>query len=144
MSAVEEIKQFCRLLSAYNVVEINAEYDGQGDSGDIYTINAVRQPTPAEIDAVMQNTTAPNASLVQEQHVNLDTWLHNNVFNKKDALITEDQYDNFKDNLFSLLPGGWEIIKNRYGTIAIGVTAEKIQMTHNERITEIRTETFNY
>ena len=45
---------------------------------------------------------------------------------------------------FALLPAGWEIDDGSYGTIVITTATERVEIEHNKRYTEVRTETFNY
>jgi hypothetical protein len=145
MSYVNDIKTFCRKLSVHNISEVRAQYDGGGDSGDFNDISAKRHPTQAELDAaaaiVRDN---PGVQPPREVTVSLERWLEQNVFKKPDANITQKEYEAFVDDLFSLLPGGWEINDGSYGDIVVDVATGKINIEHNERYTEVRTDNFTY
>lgn len=141
--SVENIKQFCKLLSAYNVIRIEATYDGCGDSGDLDVINVITHPTPEQIDNSLQMTSNAAAITTAEKRIGWRVWM-SDVTNKPDALITKDMCDEFLDELFALLPGGWEINDGSYGEIIVDVAEERINIEHNERYTEVRSETFEY
>lgn len=141
--SVENIKQFCKLLSAYNVTRIEATYDGCGDSGDLDVINVITHPTPEQIDNSLQMTSNAAAITTAEKRIGWRVWM-SDVTNKPDALITKDMCDEFLDELFALLPGGWEINDGSYGEIIVDVAEERINIEHNERYTEVRSETFEY
>lgn len=141
--SVEAIKQFCKLLSAYNVIRVEATYDGSGDSGDLDVINVVTHPTPAQIDNSLQMTSNAAAITTAEKRIGWRVWMSDTV-NKPDALITKNMCDEFLDELFDLLPGGWEINDGSYGEIIVDVAEETVSVEHNERYTEVRSETFWY
>lgn len=145
MEHVNDIKLFCRLLSVYNISRVRAYYDGSGDSGDFDSIEAIVQPTPKEITnnaSAVRNV--PNVLPPREQTVSLEAWLTRNVFDKPGACITRTEYDAFVDNLFALLPSGWEINDGSFGEINVDVATERITLEHNERYTEVRTDNFSY
>jgi len=139
---VESIKQFCKLLSAHNVIRVEAYYDGCGDSGDLETISVVSYMTPAQIEANVQHSNNP-AVTSQEIRNDWNRWVEK-VTKEPNSLITREACDNFVDDLFALLPGGWEIDSGSYGDIAVTIADEKITIEHNERYTEVRTENFTY
>lgn len=141
--SVENIKQFCKLLSAYNVLRVELYYDGSGDSGDFEVINVVTTPTPKQLDLSVQLTSNPGVITAGEKRTSWTTWI-NNITAEKDALITKEAADEFTDDIFALLPGGWEINDGSYGDITVDVAEEKVVIEHNERYTEVRSETFNY
>lgn len=141
--SVENIKQFCKLLSAYNVARVELYYDGSGDSGDFETIQVVTIPTPTQIDLSTQLTSNPGAVTLSEKRTNGHTWAQD-IAKKENALITVDAFDEFVSDVFSLLPGGWEINDGSYGDIVVDVAEERVTIEHNERYTEVRSETFNY
>lgn len=142
MDAVQQIKNFCKLLSAYGISRVEATYDGSGDSGDITEVEGIRQLTQQEIDARVAIGKQTNPTGLER--VSLQDWLEKNVFRKPDALITKVQYEDFLDNLFSLLPAGWEINDGSFGEVTVIVGEEKITIDHNARYVEINSETFSY
>lgn len=141
--SIENIKQFCKHLSAYNVVRVEFCYDGSGDSGDFDTIDVITMSTPEQIDLSTQLTSDPGKITSTEKRTNGQQWLEN-VVAQKNSLITKDAYDAFVDDVFSLLPGGWEINDGSYGDIVINVADESVTIEHNERYTDVRTDTFEY
>lgn len=145
MEHVNDIKLFCRLLSVYNISRVRAFYDGSGDSGDFDSIEATVQPTPEEItNNAVAVRNVPNVLPPREGNVSLEAWLSRNVFDKPGACITHAEYETFVDNLFALLPSGWEINDGSFGEINIDVASERITLEHNERYTEVRTDNFSY
>lgn len=141
--AIENIKQFCKLLSAYNVIRVELYYDGSGDSGDFENITVITTPTPNQLDLSAQMTSNPGIVTSNEKRTNWSQWV-DKVAAEKDALITKNAADEFIDDVFSLLPGGWEINDGSYGDIVVDVADETVVVDHNERYTEVRSETFNY
>lgn len=144
MDAAQRIKQFCKLLSSYNATEIIAEYDGSGDSGDLNYVHVFVAPTQAELDSASPAVgVTPGTPQPTSRTKNFETWAES-IFNQPNALITRAKYEEFLDDMFSLLPGGWEINDGSYGVIRINVHDETITVDHNERYTDVRSETFSY
>lgn len=143
MSAVETIKNFCKLLSAYNVTQITANYDGSGDSGDFDGITVRQLPTPAQIDRAAANTSNPGGLTLEATTTSWSTFKRQ-LSSDPNGLITAKHLENFEEALFDLLPSGWEIDSGSYGEIHVTIADETIQVEHNERIEEVRSETFNY
>jgi hypothetical protein len=141
--SVKNIQQFCKLLSAYNVVRVELYYDGSGDSGDFETIQIITIPTPAQIDLSTQQTSNTTAVTVTEKRTNGHTWAQDTA-KKENSLITVNAFDEFVSDVFDLLPGGWEINDGSYGDIVVDVAEESVKIDHNERYTEVRSETFDY
>ena len=141
--AIENIKQFCKLLSAYNVLRVEFYYDGSGDSGDFEVMNVVTTQTPKQLDLSVQMTSNPGAVAADEKRTQWQKWV-DEITTQKDALITKETADAFIDDIFGLLPGGWEINDGSYGDIVVDIAEEKVTVEHNERYTEVRSETFNY
>jgi hypothetical protein len=145
MSYIDDIKNFCRKLSTHNISRVTAQYDGSGDSGDFENITAIVHPTQAELDsaaAIVRDN--PGVQPARERTVDLGRWLDANVYDKDDANITLKEYEEFVDNLFGMLPGGWEINDGSYGDIVVDVATGKIEHEHNERYTDVRTDNFTY
>jgi hypothetical protein len=142
MSNIDTIKQCCKLFSAYNVKEIHADYDGSGDSGDI-NLRVVLHTTPAKIDAEIKNTSQPSTIKSNDRHCYFDEWVKN-VTIKPNSMVTRELAAEFEEAVFDLLPGGWEINDGSYGEITIDIASERITLEHNERYTEVRSETFNF
>lgn len=131
METTESIKQFCAKLSAYGVSRIEASYDGSGDSGDFYNICAYW-------------LAGPTANSDGYQHEALRHFLETRAFSQPNALVTKADYETFVDDLFNLLPSGWEIDDGCYGTVIVDAASGKIEVEHSERYTDVRTETMTY
>lgn len=143
MPDISTIKNFCKLLSAYNVVKIVANYDGYGDSGDMNEITVHVMASPAEINQAVKQTTNPGKITADTRNVRWRDWIASVVKNE-DGLITTEKCAEFEQELFDLLPGGWEINEGSYGEIVVDVATEEITVEHSERYTEVRTETHRY
>lgn len=132
MSNIATIKNFCKLLSSYDVQKIRCEYDGSGDSGDMdmYVI----QETPNNLTGPQTGTGTPNEYLTS-----LHTFVKNAVNTTPEPLISEAKLNKFEDAVFSLLPGGWEINDGSFGCVLIDVRSQEIKVTHNERYTDVET-----
>lgn len=132
------------MLSAYNVSEVIANYDGSGDSGDT-NMYAVIPLSPESFDTMVHSTSAPN-EVVAQNHVNNQPWdrLREQIIATKPPLMTPEMLDIFEDEIFALLPAGWEINDGSYGEIVIDIASEKITVESNERYTEVRSETHTY
>lgn len=142
MSNIDTIKQCCKLFSAYNVKQIYATYDGSGDSGDL-EIDVMLHATPSEIDNAVNNTTQPSTVSGGVCRRRFKNW-GADIVKQPNALLTATIVEEFEDALFELLPGGWEINEGSYGEIHVDIASEQITVEHNERYTEVRSETFNY
>lgn len=141
-SIAASVKQFCKILSAYNVIRIEANYDGSGDSGDL-EIYVITCPTAAEVDARFSATSAPATISCNEKRTTWRQWLPT-ALNDRRGFVTTEKARQFEDNLFDLLPNGWEINEGSYGEISIVVSDESILIEHNERYIEIRHEVTRY
>jgi hypothetical protein len=134
---VQTIKQFCKLLASYNVYMIHGSYDGSGDSGDmdisIQWQNKTEQPVghtaPAYGDQAPSNGGAWDSLSSARKRLT----------EVKDAIITNKMVDDFEDAMFQLIPGGWEINDGSFGEIDVTVATGAIEVTHNERYTEVNT-----
>lgn len=141
-SIAASVKQFCKILSAYNVIRIEANYDGSGDSGDL-EIYVITCPTTAEVDARFRTTSAPALVSYDDKRTTWRQWLPT-ALNDHRGLVTSEKARRFEDNLFDLLPNGWEIEEGSYGEISIIVSDESILIEHHERYIEIRHEVTRY
>lgn len=134
---VQTIKQFCKLLASYSVYMIHGSYDGEGDSGDMdisiqwqnNTEQSVGHTAPAYGDQAPSNGGAWDSLSVARPRLT----------GVKDAIITDKMVDDFEDALFALIPGGWEINDGSFGEIDVIVATGAIDVTHNERYSEVNT-----
>jgi len=135
---VQTIKQFCKLLASYNVYMIHGSYDGSGDSGDM------------DISVQWRRTDAPPVGNTNLTYYGESAGSDGGEWNSlsvacprltgvKDAIITDKMVNDFEDALFALIPGGWEINDGSFGEIEITVATGAIDVTHNERYTEVNT-----
>lgn len=138
------LKQCCRLLSTYNVFEMLFEYDGSGDSGDF---NAIAVYVSADADSVgkqVENSGPLNSNTIftitRPKRVSWSDFIEARR-REKNPVITPEMCHQIENEAFDLLPCGWEINDGSYGSIIIRVTSETITLEHNERYTEVRTET---
>ena len=131
---VTKIKNFCRLISGYGFINIQISYDGEGDSGDFY-LSARREEPPAIGN--VDDKSAPQKYYDFEQ-------MSEYLTQQPNSLVTQKIVDQFYDAVYEMLPMGWEINDGSFGEINIDVGTGKIQMTHNERITDVNTEEFTY
>lgn len=141
------IKDFCALLRTIgsSITDISGEYDGSGDSGDM-DVNA-RIPAPNTMNITPGNTVISNVQ-------NTNTHVYRPLLQALDAELkdpemqniglTRKSIDDLEDAMYSLLPGGWEINDGSYGSIDIAVATGAIEVTHNERYTEVNTSVQHY
>jgi hypothetical protein len=141
--SVNFIKNCCRLFSTDNVISIHAQYDGSGDSGDLYAITVAVHPTRNEVEAHLRSTSNLAAPPPAVKTMSFRNWSAD-VMARGNSLITKELCDEFEEALFQLLPGGWEINDGSYGEIHVDIATEAITHDHNERYTDVRSETFNY
>lgn len=152
LSAPEYIKHCCKLLSAYGVRTVTFDYDGYGDSGDFNSGTVHVLPSIAQIDKAGTMSTTPKPELY-ERAAQLKTQNWESFVNEREKeeettnkkpVMSKEMCERFFDSAFELLPGGWEINEGSYGTITIDIATEQITVGHNERYTDVRSETFNY
>ncbi len=125
------IKNFARRLSVINVERIEMTYDGSGDSGDSDVTFLVRRQTPP--GHPMSNERPPIASQVDR----VDSFSFRNM-GIAAAAFTHEEFEQFCDALFELLPEGWEIDSGSFGEIAVDIVTDKVRISHHERYTEVR------
>lgn len=146
-SGVGFIKRCCPLLSAYNVRELVFEYDGSGDSGDFNSTTVSICPTHNSVEqtaAVMSNLPTDTVrNITRTRTMSWDDFVDERR-KEKEPMITPEMCNTLLDNAFDLLPGGWEINDGSYGTIVVDVPTGEITVDHNERYTDVRSETFKY
>lgn len=146
-SGVDLIKKYCKLLLNYGVKQVTFEYDGSGDSGDMNYACVAIMPSHEEIDECLANVssvtehTAQNAA--RDRIMSWDDFVAARKKEKKPT-VTPKMCDEICDAAFDLLPGGWEINDGSYGTVTINTANETIDVEHNERYTEVRTENFTF
>lgn len=129
---VADIKKFCDTLQEYDIDEVVMNYDGSGDSGDGECLfkKTIRYHPQGPEEPTTRWNWIPYAQVKIE--------LVNN------GTVSEKALDDFQDNLWSLLPGGWEINDGSYGEVFIDVRQKTIKVEHNERYTEINTTERSY
>ena len=132
MSA-DTIKKFCAVLQAHSITRIEANYDGCGDSGDL---------TLSFISETSRRSRGHDPTPITIRHNEKD--MRRQLIDGPQPLTTAEDFDNFVDELWSLLPGGWEIDDGSFGDISVNVIERTIAVEHNERYTEVRTENFTY
>lgn len=132
------IKNFCAKLSGHDIVNIIMTYDGSGDSGDgDFLVEMLPMPLSAG------NTVNPDHTLQSDlRTVHFRTALTNIM--SADKSITSDDVDRFEDDVFNLLPSGWEINDGSYGCITVDVNKGTIRVEHSERYTEVSTSVREY
>lgn len=146
-NGVDFIKRCCKLLSAYGVRELVFEYDGSGDSGDFGSPFAVINRTEAQTTQCLSEAPGISTDVVEAAtrpvQKNWDTFIEERR-KEKSPLITPTMCGDLVDHVFDLLPLGWEINDGSYGTVVVHIATEQIEVEHNERYTEVRTENFSY
>lgn len=140
MDPVADIKRFCKKLSAYNVMRVIFEYDGEGDSGSFNTTRYLVESAPPP---TTHNERVGDRAMKQESFYS-DTAFLDYVRKKAKEQKTEPLFairdlERLADNALELLPGGWELDEGSYGLVEITIPTEKIAVTHNERITSVDT-----
>jgi hypothetical protein len=147
LSSPQYIKHCCNLLSAYGVKSITCEYDGYGDSGDFGNITLEILPQTEKINKAAENTTLPRKELYDHAGVpsrqSWDKFVDERRL-EKNPIITPAMCDRLADHFFELLPGGWEINDGSYGEIHVDIATGAITVEHNERYTDVRSETFEF
>lgn len=142
---VKTIKDFCALLRTFGspIITILAEYDGSGDSGDMDV--SAKIPAPQNVapgNTVINGVQNTNNYVYRRFRQAFDDELKDPDMEK--IGLTATRLDEVEDAMFSLLPGGWEINDGSFGEITIDVQTGEIEVTHNERYTEVNTSTQNY
>lgn len=146
-SGVAFIKNCCKLLLNYGVKQVTFEYDGSGDSGDMDYIWLAVTPSQTEVAERIAEVSSPSNEVVANATATKTVRWEEFVAERKkekNPLITPEMCDQLVDEAFSLLPGGWEINDGSYGTVIVETANETIEVEHNERYTEVRTENFTY
>lgn len=139
---VEQIKDFCTVLHAFGVSRVEAEYCGSGDSGDFDTIMYDFNDTSAANTSQIRDTgVAPHQSPLRMLHKD---GLLEKLNNPGGDIITKEKLQRFEDNLFHLLPRGWEIDSGSFGSIVVDVARKAIHVQHNERIEEVNSTTYDF
>jgi hypothetical protein len=137
--AVNKLKQYCALLAAYGVDKLRADYNGEGDSGDLDVYVVTPRP-PAIGNTVMSDPFrgAPATDV---------TPLRSFVQHKKQLPgmpFDSEKISEIEDSFYELLPGGWEINDGSFGTIVVNPSDGTVYMEHNERYSEVNTSEYNW
>jgi hypothetical protein len=144
---VKTIKDFCALLRTIgsSITDIAGEYDGSGDSGSMDVnarIPALNTMNTTPGNTVINNVQNTNTHVYRGLLQALDTELKDPEI--QNIGLTRKRIDDLENAMYSLLPGGWEINDGSYGSIDIEVSTGAIEVTHNERYTEVNTSVKNY
>jgi hypothetical protein len=135
-SPIDQIKEFCGLLSAVGVTSVRAEYSGSGDSGDYEAVYFSFLDPKSKNDSQLMENVENNRQLSALQMSEFKSkYVH-----KEGAIITAAALDAFEQNLWSVLPGGWENDCGGFGEITVDTNKKKIHLVHNQRVEEIVTE----
>jgi hypothetical protein len=142
---VKTIKDFCAMLRTFGspILSMSGEYDGSGDDGDMDI--SVRMPAPQIVtpgNTVINGGQNTNQYVYRSLRQALDAELKDPEMAK--IGLTQTRLDQLEDAMFSLLPGGWEINDGSFGSIDIDVSTGEIEVTHNERYTEVNTSVQHY
>lgn len=100
-----------KILKSLGVTSIHADYDGYGDSGQI--------ETPDFLGDLLPGT-------------------GQNVVIKVEETMSERTRDLFY-TILEDLHGGWEINEGSFGQFEWNLKTDKIQLSHNERYTQVDT-----
>ena len=129
-TAVETLKDTCKLLKTMGVTQVTCTYDGSGDSGDMNDLTFIsgnpKLPIGEHKSQTMQNFLLQHVTNVEQ--------------NKQ--IFTQKMADAFENALWKLVTDsfeGWENNDGAYGEIAITVENGKITLEHNQRYTEVNT-----
>ena len=135
----DPIKKFCPIFAAIGVTMVCAEYEGSGDSGDFENVTFRFDDAVSYTDSSVSETLSAQAT--NKRRMPMDTFKQTYVNNgtAPDRLMTAEQFDEFYEHLFNLLPGGWEINEGSYGEILVDVRKQQVEHVHNERITDVNT-----
>lgn len=137
---VEQIKDFCSVLHSFGISRVEAEYCGSGDSGDFDTIMYDHEANDTANTAQIRHT--DSRSTTQFRMVTATSLLAK--LDNPNHIITKEKLDEFENNLFHLLPGGWEIDAGSYGNIVVDVARKAIHVFHNERIEDVNSTTYDF
>jgi len=148
-AGVGRLKDYAKAFHALGAVSITFEYDGSGDSGDMYSSTVAYTPDTnkcltecsEEEQAAIAEGKPKNMTLkkfCKKFEAELKQHLQNND-TTADVIESEIMGD-----AFDLLPGGWEINDGSFGTIVIDTASGEISVEHNERIMEYNTENFTF
>ena len=137
---VEQIKDFCSVLHSFGIARVEAEYCGSGDSGDFDTIMYNYEANDTANTAQIRHTDSRNTTQFRTvTGAGLLATLDN-----PNHIITKEKLDAFEDNLFQLLPGGWEVDAGSFGSIIVDVARKAIHVEHNERIEDVNSTTYDF
>jgi hypothetical protein len=137
---VEQIKDFCSVLHSFGIARVEAEYCGSGDSGDFDTIMYDYEANDTANTSQIRHTDSRNTT--QFRMVTGDGLLA--ALDNPNHIITKEKLVIFEDNLFQLLPGGWEIDAGSFGSIIVDVARKAIHVHHNERIEDVNSTTYDF
>lgn len=148
-AGVERLKNYAKAFHALGAVSINLEYDGSGDSGDMYSADVMYTPTAEK--CLTEYTEEEREAIAEGKPKRMSL----NKFCKKFEAELKQHLQNenttadvieseILDDTFDLLPGGWEINDGSFGTIVIDGASGEISVEHNERIMEYNTENFTF
>lgn len=134
--SVAHIKKMCSLLEAGRIVEVFGEYDGSGDSGDM-TVTFYREQKPLELQGAVTPPSGQREALSEQK-------CREYLTSGEKPLMTKEVFDGFMNDLWRMLPGGWEINDGSYGEVFVDVEDRTIKVDHNERYTDVNSSTHTY
>jgi len=112
-----EREKVAALLKSHGVRSVHADYDGEGDEGQINTPDFLGDAIPG----AEQRPDFPQVLVIK-----IEDSLSERV---RDLLYT------FLEDLYP----GWEINEGSYGQFEWNLKTDKIQLTHNERFMQVDT-----
>jgi hypothetical protein len=118
-----------KALMAAKVTRVTAEFDGEGDSGQIDGIEAYAGDTPVTLPR-----TSVTLHRVQWYNKSLTT----------DTAALGEAIENFCYDYLEQKHGGWENNEGAHGTFEFDVANRTITLEFNVRFIEITTHTYNF
>ena len=130
------------VLKALQIREVEVDFDGSGDSGQINDVLYVRGvgKKDGESNEELDNTEIEGAEVVHstEWDGGKEEWVKMKQATLRD-LIEELCYDLLEAN-----HGGWEINEGSFGKFRLVVKDDKIDLTFHERIESVETSEETY
>lgn len=118
------------------IAKIEVNFDGCGDSGQIEDMTVFNEAGD-EIEITLESIGVGKVEFVRGYQYDR---------NGKEIPIKDVREANFADlleeicyNLLAQRHGGWEINEGSFGTFTFDFTNQKINLTFNERVTEVNT-----
>jgi Family of unknown function (DUF6878) len=119
----------CDALMVANVTQVRVEFDGEGDSGQISAVTALRGDEHADLPA----------AIVTIQQV---AWGDTNVLATQRTLA--DAIETLCYDYLEETHGGWENDGGAYGEFCIDVAARTVELEFNARFTDVFTSNHSF